>query len=46
MDPNGTWNGLVGMGQRGEVDLLVAGLTISAERSEAITFTHPFTEAK
>nr|XP_027220216.1 glutamate receptor ionotropic, delta-1-like [Penaeus vannamei] len=39
---NGTWNGMVGMVHRKEVDLGVAPFTITLGRAEAIDFTFPF----
>ena len=36
---NGTFNGLVGMLVIGEADLVTGGLTVTAQRSEAIDFT-------
>ncbi len=43
---NGSWNGMVGMAQRKEVDLVVAALAVTLERSEAIDFTVAYHEGK
>ncbi len=37
-DRNGSWNGLVGMLQRGEVDFSAGTLAVTLERSEVVTF--------
>ena len=39
--PNGSWNGMVGMLAAGEAEICAAGLTITSERSEVLTFLHP-----
>ncbi|XP_047495884.1 glutamate receptor ionotropic, delta-2-like [Penaeus chinensis] len=39
---NGTWNGMVGMVYRKEVDLGVGPFTVTLERAEVIDFTFPF----
>ncbi|XP_022237910.1 probable glutamate receptor [Limulus polyphemus] len=38
---NGTWNGMVGMLQREEVDLALGPFTVTYERNEIITFSYP-----
>ncbi|XP_055333782.1 uncharacterized protein LOC129585211 [Paramacrobiotus metropolitanus] len=43
-DTNGSWNGMVGMLARGEVEMVAADLTITAEREEVVHFTVPFFE--
>ncbi|OQV24468.1 putative glutamate receptor [Hypsibius exemplaris] len=40
----GKWNGLVGMLQRKEVDMIAADLTVSAARKELLDYTVPFYE--
>ncbi|XP_049883076.1 glutamate receptor ionotropic, kainate 2 [Pectinophora gossypiella] len=40
--PNGTWNGVVGDLVKGETDLAVAALTMTAEREEVIDFVAPY----
>ncbi|KAJ2938705.1 hypothetical protein O0L34_g12034 [Tuta absoluta] len=42
--PNGTWDGVVGDLTRGETDLAVAALTMTAEREEVIDFVAPYFE--
>ena len=44
VEKNGKWNGMMGMLQRGEVDLIAADLTVSLERQQAVDFTVPFYE--
>ncbi|KFM75325.1 Glutamate receptor, ionotropic kainate 2, partial [Stegodyphus mimosarum] len=39
---NGTYTGMIGEVQRGEVDMAVAGLSINSKREEAVDFTLPF----
>nr|KAG5694584.1 hypothetical protein BaRGS_014997 [Batillaria attramentaria] len=39
---NNTWTGLVGLLERQEVDLVVAPLSIQAERERVMDFIHPF----
>ncbi|CAG4948275.1 unnamed protein product [Parnassius apollo] len=41
---NGSWNGLVGDLMRGETDIAVAALTMTAEREEVIDFVAPYFE--
>src|SRR5205807_1629972 len=38
----GEWNGMIGEVMRGEADMAVADLTITAKREEAVDFTLPF----
>ncbi|XP_070196713.1 glutamate receptor 3-like [Littorina saxatilis] len=40
--PNGTWTGVVGDLRRGEADMAVAPLTITADRERVIDFAKPF----
>nr|QEI46862.1 ionotropic receptor 8a [Galleria mellonella] len=42
--PNGSWDGIVGDLVRGETDLAVAALTMTAEREEVIDFVAPYFE--
>ncbi|KAK7480358.1 hypothetical protein BaRGS_00028405 [Batillaria attramentaria] len=42
MTENNTWTGLVGLLERQEVDLVVAPLSIQAERERVMDFIHPF----
>ena len=39
---NGTWTGLIGDLASGEVDLVVADLTMTSEREEIIDFVSPY----
>ena len=39
---NGQWNGLIGDLLRGDADLALVDLTITASREAAVDFTHPF----
>jgi ABC-type amino acid transport substrate-binding protein len=39
--PNGSWNGMVGDVVRGEADLAMSGISITASRQEAVDFTFP-----
>nr|CAD7201097.1 unnamed protein product [Timema douglasi] len=41
VDRNGTWNGMVGMLVRGEVDLVVGTLTMTSQRLDAVRFSVP-----
>nr|XP_042906672.1 glutamate receptor ionotropic, delta-1-like [Parasteatoda tepidariorum] len=41
---NGSWTGLVGMVHRGEADLAISQLSITAERSQAVKFSIPYTD--
>merc|ERR1719315_615472 len=38
----GSWNGMMGEVIRGDADMTVADLTITAMREKAVDFTHPF----
>ncbi|KAL0269924.1 UNVERIFIED_CONTAM: hypothetical protein PYX00_007506 [Menopon gallinae] len=38
---NGTWNGLVGMTVRGEIDVIVSEITIEKSRSHVLDLFHP-----
>nr|QMS80359.1 ionotropic receptor [Histia rhodope] len=40
--PNGTWDGLIGDLARGETEIAVAALTMTAEREEVIDFVAPY----
>nr|QZH55073.1 ionotropic receptor 8a [Achelura yunnanensis] len=40
--PNGTWDGLIGDLARGETEIAVAALTMTAEREEIIDFVAPY----
>ncbi len=42
---NGSWNGIVGMVQRGEVDLSAATLAVTLERSHVITYSKTLMES-
>ncbi|XP_068626070.1 ionotropic receptor 25a [Battus philenor] len=42
--PNGSWDGLVGDLMRGETDIAVAALVMTAEREEVIDFVPPYYE--
>jgi len=42
VDNGGEWNGLVGMLQRGEIDMIAADLTVSWSRMSIIDFSKPF----
>ncbi|KAK3095885.1 hypothetical protein FSP39_020337, partial [Pinctada imbricata] len=39
---NGSWTGMIGQLERREVDLMVAAISIQADREQAMDFTHPF----
>ncbi|CAG5979977.1 unnamed protein product [Menidia menidia] len=41
-DENGNWNGMVGEVVRGEADLAIAPLTLTAAREKAVDMTKPF----
>ncbi|XP_022818807.1 uncharacterized protein LOC111351242 [Spodoptera litura] len=42
--PNGTWDGVVGDLMRGETDIAISALTMTAEREEVIDFVAPYFE--
>nr|ALM24945.1 ionotropic receptor 8a.1 [Athetis dissimilis] len=42
--PNGTWDGIVGDLMRGETDIAISALTMTAEREEVIDFVAPYFE--
>ncbi|CAN9515324.1 unnamed protein product [Ophioblennius macclurei] len=42
MDPSGNWNGMIGEIVRGEADLAVAPLTLTAAREQFVDMTAPF----
>lgn len=42
MDPSGNWNGMIGEIIRGEADLAVAPLTLTAVREQFVDMTTPF----
>lgn len=39
---NGTWNGMVGMVERGEVDLIIHKLSVTQRRLEVIDYSYPY----
>ncbi|XP_056131044.1 probable glutamate receptor [Lampris incognitus] len=41
-DENGNWNGMIGEVARGEADLAIAPLTLTAAREKAVGMTKPF----
>ncbi|XP_075996953.1 glutamate receptor U1 [Genypterus blacodes] len=41
-DENGNWNGMIGEVVRGEADLAIAPLTLTAAREKAVSMTKPF----
>uniref|UniRef100_H3DBC0 Glutamate receptor n=1 Tax=Tetraodon nigroviridis TaxID=99883 RepID=H3DBC0_TETNG len=41
-DENGTWNGMIGEVMRGEADLAIAPLTLTAAREKVVAMTTPF----
>ncbi|GFS55203.1 uncharacterized protein NPIL_528831 [Nephila pilipes] len=41
-DNNGTWNGVIGLVQRGEADIGLAGLSITEDRWEDVDFSIPY----
>ncbi|XP_012934736.1 glutamate receptor ionotropic, delta-1, partial [Aplysia californica] len=43
-ESNGSWNGIVGMVMRGEIEFGVGPLTITGVRQSVIDFTSPYTE--
>jgi len=45
MQPNGSWDGLIGCLLRDEVDILYAGIAITKERATAIAFTQPYLQS-
>ncbi|CAH0599387.1 unnamed protein product [Chrysodeixis includens] len=42
--PNGSWDGVVGDLMRGETDIAISALTMTAEREEVIDFVAPYFE--
>ena len=42
----GSWNGMIGVLQRGEADLAAAWITTSLERQSVVDFTHPYVVGK
>ncbi|XP_076442949.1 uncharacterized protein LOC143281595 [Babylonia areolata] len=42
LTPNNTWTGLVGMLERKEVDMVMAPVSVQADREAAMDFTYPF----
>ncbi|XP_072943228.1 uncharacterized protein Ir8a [Epargyreus clarus] len=42
--PNGSWDGIINDLMRGEVDISIAALTMTAEREEVIDFVAPYFE--
>lgn len=45
-EKNGTWNGLVGMLQRHEIDAAVSNFLMNSQRSRAIDFTRPLLRSR
>ncbi|KAF8777985.1 Glutamate receptor like protein [Argiope bruennichi] len=41
--PNGSWNGMIGMLQRGEADLAFTYLTVTEERAKVVNFSTVYT---
>ena len=41
----GSWNGMIGEALNGNVDIIAADLTITAERAKVLEFTVPFMSA-
>ncbi|XP_064595414.1 glutamate receptor ionotropic, kainate 4-like [Liolophura sinensis] len=41
---NGSWNGMIGMVQRGEAEMAIGPFTITSLREQVIDFTVPFSE--
>ena len=41
----GSWNGMIGEALNGNVDIIAADLTITAERAQVLEFTVPFMSA-
>ncbi|CAM1321855.1 Uncharacterised protein g7909 [Pycnogonum litorale] len=39
---NGTWDGVIGELMRGEIDMIVAGLSMTSEREEVVDFVSPY----
>ncbi|CAD5116451.1 DgyrCDS5337 [Dimorphilus gyrociliatus] len=44
VNESGEWNGLIGLLQRREVDLVAGALTITHTREDVVDFTHPYWE--
>lgn len=44
INDSGHWNGLIGLLQRREVDVVGGALTITHTREEIVDFTHPYWE--
>ncbi|XP_076446405.1 glutamate receptor 4-like [Babylonia areolata] len=42
---DGTWNGLVGMAARREIDMAVGPISVTADRESVVDFTKPFMES-
>lgn len=45
-EENGTWNGLVGMLLRDEIDFVVSELNINQERTDVMDFSHPLLKTR
>ena len=46
LDPDGSWNGLVGLLQRNEADLTSTVLTVTKDRADVMDFSHEVIEDK
>ena len=44
LEPDGTWNGMVGMLVRGEADLITTALSMTRERASALDYSHGLDE--
>ncbi len=45
-NPDGTWNGMIGLLTKDVADIAGAMLSITLSRSEVVSYTHPFLETK
>ena len=41
-NPDGTWSGVIGDLVKGEIDIVVAGMTMTSEREEVVDFVAPY----
>ena len=41
-NPDGTWSGVIGDLVKGEIDIAVAGMTMTSEREEVVDFVAPY----
>lgn len=46
INSNNTWNGLVGMATRGEIDVIVSEITIEKKRSHVLDMFHPLIHSR